>query len=663
MSLFGRLVAGGAAFFAVVVAPTLGAAPLNVTAITEVYGDGQKVSAVALEYDSPVDNARLKSSDYSVADATVAKVYANTSATRSAQGTNGKFVIVELVNTVKTPDMGPPPGGAPNAASPSGPPSGAGGPQLGQLATDSPASVGLTAQVSQTASVTLVSGSTVAAGGPWKSTKTVNLVVEDFHQAVFTDPRFPTQPLAYNLYIPRDYDPSRKYPLVLFMHDSGVVSLNPIKTLTQGLGAVAFATPEAQTKHPAFVLAPQYDRVIVDDHSKTTDQLDITVDLVQSLVSQYSIDTDRLYNTGQSMGGMVSIAMDIKYPELFAASLLVACQWDPTQVAPLATKPLWFVVSQGDAKATPGQEAILSALKPLGATVSQATWSAEAATADIEKNVAALAAQPTSIHQATYLGGSHRYTWLYAYSTDGFRDWLFAQAKTDGSSVGQLMGRASALNQAGDAAAAIPYLTKAASLGDVRAAEMLGEAYSSGRGGTVDLALAATYFQKAIALGSARSMTNLGILYQNGTGVVQSWNTALEWFENATTAGDMKGPRWAGKIYLEGNASVTADPAKALQYFTLASNRGDVTANYYLGLLYEKGIAVALNYQKAAEYYAKAAPTTGHAEGVACYALGRLYEKGLGVPQDVSKALAWYQRGAGLDDADAKASVQRLTTH
>lgn len=57
----------------------------------------------------------------------------------------------------------------------------------------------------------------------------------------------------------------------------------------------------------------------------------------------------------------MSIAMDIKYPGLFAASFIVAGQWNPTKVKPLAKDKLWIVVSQGDLKAYPGQNAIIAA--------------------------------------------------------------------------------------------------------------------------------------------------------------------------------------------------------------------------------------------------------------------------------------------------------------
>ncbi len=38
--------------------------------------------------------------------------------------------------------------------------------------------------------------------------------------------------------------------------------------------------------------------------------MDMTVNLMKGLEKQYSIDSNRLYNTGQSMGGMTSIAME-----------------------------------------------------------------------------------------------------------------------------------------------------------------------------------------------------------------------------------------------------------------------------------------------------------------------------------------------------------------
>lgn len=260
------------------------------------------------------------------------------------------------------------------------------------------------------------------------SNQTVSPDIKDFKQLVFHDSEY-NRELMYNLHIPTDYDSTKKYPLVLFMHDAGVISNNHIETLTQRLGAVIWASKEDQKKHKCFVLAPQYNAIMADDNSKTSDDMDVTVNLIKSLMKKFSIDSNRLYNTGQSMGGMTSIAMDIKYPDLFAASILVACQWDSSLVKPMAHKHLWIVVSQGDNKANPGMDAITSVLKKEGATIAKAIWYAEADKETLQRNVEEMLNQNASVNYTVFKGGSHRYTWQYAYSIEGIRDWLFKQHK------------------------------------------------------------------------------------------------------------------------------------------------------------------------------------------------------------------------------------------
>jgi predicted peptidase len=68
----------------------------SVTAITQVFGDGQKVSAVAIEYDKDINNSKISLSDFLVSGRTVTKVYTNNALALTSQGTNGKYVIIEL---------------------------------------------------------------------------------------------------------------------------------------------------------------------------------------------------------------------------------------------------------------------------------------------------------------------------------------------------------------------------------------------------------------------------------------------------------------------------------------------------------------------------------------------------------------------------------------
>nr|WP_249291466.1 hypothetical protein [Campylobacter curvus] len=124
-----------------------------------------------------------------------------------------------------------------------------------------------------------------------------NLIVDDFKQLEFKDPKT-GQTLRYNLFVPKNYDKAKSYPLVLFMHDAGVTGTNTIATLIQGNGATSWAGAEIQAKHPCFVLAPQFDEIVADDDSQVSGSLDTTINLINELAGVYSIDKDRLYTTG-----------------------------------------------------------------------------------------------------------------------------------------------------------------------------------------------------------------------------------------------------------------------------------------------------------------------------------------------------------------------------
>ncbi len=75
-------------------------------------------------------------------------------------------------------------------------------------------------------------------------------------------------------------------------------------------------------------------------------------------------------------------------------------------------------------------DAITEALKKQGATVSsKATWNAEASAAELSTDVSKMLAAGCNINYTVFKNGNHRYTWQYAYTIEGVRDWLFKQVK------------------------------------------------------------------------------------------------------------------------------------------------------------------------------------------------------------------------------------------
>ncbi|TWI49259.1 putative peptidase [Pseudomonas duriflava] len=409
----------------------------HATAITEVFGNGPRLTGVAVEYDSPVTSAELTANDFHVEGRTVTGVFASTSSDPADRTAIGRFVIVTLspedTDASLSPKMHGPGGGMkPPGGSGFGKPNSHGAGGMGK-AGSRPGGMGMAYRTAE-ATIGLPDGKTMV-------TSTVrNLIVDEFQQLEFHDSKT-GETLKYNLFVPRHYDPTRSYPLVLFMHDASVTGDRPRATLLQGLGAIAWASPEDQARRPAFVLAPQYAEIIADDDFQTS-MLDTTINLVNALAVEYNIDRKRLYTTGQSGGCMMSIAMDIKYPDFFAASFLVAGQWDPALVKLLAGQKLWVLVSQDDNKAFPGQNAIMDVLEKEGAKISRAvwdgTWNAEQFRAAFEK----IDAEGSPINYVTFSPGSvipagesaagasgHMNTWRIAYAVEPIREWVFRQHK------------------------------------------------------------------------------------------------------------------------------------------------------------------------------------------------------------------------------------------
>lgn len=103
---------------------------------------------------------------------------------------------------------------------------------------------------------------------------------------------------------------------------------------------------------------------------------------------------------------------------------------------------LWIVVSQGDTKAYPGQNAIAAALEKEGAKVSRAVWNGRSTPEEFAADVQKMGTKGNPINyvalqkgtvvppgQSAEGGGDHINTWRIAYTIDGIRDWIFKQRK------------------------------------------------------------------------------------------------------------------------------------------------------------------------------------------------------------------------------------------
>ncbi|MBQ9347004.1 MAG: hypothetical protein IJT94_06635, partial [Oscillibacter sp.] len=152
--------------------------------------------------------------------------------------------------------------------------------------------------------------------------------------------------LPYALYVPADYDPDQSYALVLHIHDAGSMSSDPMLTLTeaqgpanyasdsfqqmlkdQGLGGAIVVCPAVAEFFPMDEEHPNYELRISRDNWTLSCAAPAVWELMDYLTETYSIDPDRIYGSGQSMGGMTVMEMAAQQDNYFAGVLEISCKW------------------------------------------------------------------------------------------------------------------------------------------------------------------------------------------------------------------------------------------------------------------------------------------------------------------------------------------------
>lgn len=113
-----------------------------------------------------------------------------------------------------------------------------------------------------------------------------------------------------------------------------------------------------------------------------------------------------------------------------------------------------------------------------------------------------------------------------------------------------------------------------------------------------------------------------------------------------------------GQDYIKGfNAYLRGDYELAQREFRPLAERGNVLAQYKLGVMYSNGEGVRQDFSEAVRWFHRAA-ILGYAP--AQNSLGVKYEKGLGVKRNYGEAVRWYRHGAEQGYATAQYRLGRM---
>ena len=174
----------------------------------------------------------------------------------------------------------------------------------------------------------------------------------------------------YLLYLPDDYgkDPQQKWSLILFLHGVGERGSDLERLKQQPLPK----TLDQQRSFPFIVVSPQLP-LAMEDWSDLIDPVKLLLDQIQVT---YSVDTQRVYLTGLSMGGFGAWKFALRYPRRFAAIVPIAGGYryqsnaTPENICDLKDLPVWVFHGARDTIVVPSRsEAMVGALKACGGNV------------------------------------------------------------------------------------------------------------------------------------------------------------------------------------------------------------------------------------------------------------------------------------------------------
>ncbi len=176
--------------------------------------------------------------------------------------------------------------------------------------------------------------------------------------------------LDYLLYLPDSYgsNPAEKFPMILFLHGRGergndleMLKKHPLPKLVQ-----------LDSHFPFIVVSPQHPL----DGLWWSDLIDPLMVLLDQIEGTYSVDSERVYLTGLSMGGFGAWEFASRYPDRFAAVVPIAGGYVegsrevPGNICHLRNVPIWAFHGTADTFVAPFQSQVMvDALRECGGNV------------------------------------------------------------------------------------------------------------------------------------------------------------------------------------------------------------------------------------------------------------------------------------------------------
>ena len=170
--------------------------------------------------------------------------------------------------------------------------------------------------------------------------------------------------MPFRYFVPKIIAPQIKYPLVMFLHGAGEKGIDNVSQLKYP-STYTFVQPENQKNYPCFYVAPQspispgwFDVQSINEgiSLSPTDALRKAMNIINYLIDRFpNIDSNRIYVTGLSSGGVGAWSMAALYPNKITAIATPSGNFPSSLVKPIvdAKIPDWTFFSSNDRAGIP----------------------------------------------------------------------------------------------------------------------------------------------------------------------------------------------------------------------------------------------------------------------------------------------------------------------
>ena len=191
--------------------------------------------------------------------------------------------------------------------------------------------------------------------------------------------------LPYRVLTPLNYDATKKYPLIFFLHGAGERGNDNEKQLVHG--AKLFLREDIRKDYPAIIVFPQcpansfwsnVDIQMVEgkrvfnftSDAAPTIAMKMAQELLGQLIKEMGVNKKNIYVGGLSMGGMGTFEIVARNPKLFAAAIPICGGGHPSTAGKMKKTKWWVFHGAKDDVVPPSlSETMVNALKNAKASI------------------------------------------------------------------------------------------------------------------------------------------------------------------------------------------------------------------------------------------------------------------------------------------------------